>query len=516
MLIQSEVNNIVIEERTRKSLSLLFNLTDLIIMPVKTNSFESATAHPTPKDSTSRHQQLKSINLEVLGERIRRARVEKKITQRDLSAGLFTSAYLSSLELGKTRPTIITLEQLATLLGKSTDYFLRPTSGQNLDDTLDEEQARALELRQGLLAAQVYLEHAADDQAFQILEQVRLGLSRLSPPDRARYHYLLGKYHNQLGKTQEAILALQEAQQYQGETGYSNPEPELASLIEYELGEANLRGRQVMSALNHYTQGLEALNTNSNPSLRWKLLAAAANCYRLLNDPDQAQAYFQKALDQAEQNTPTCRADYFYKRATTLSEQGDFQRSSLYFGRSIQIYEAREEQSILQKSCLNLAQLQVQSKEYDAAKQVAQVALKLSSEVTSEDRCQELNALVLLATVHHRQNDLAGASSYLDQASSLQEDAGCQDTALLGQYYQVAAELKADQNEREVAESFYQKAIDTLSQLQNGDDATPVRLLAEVYYSYGRRLKDWNETQKSLDLMERAYRLSTGKGRGGF
>src|SRR5437763_6827111 len=86
---------------------------------------------------------LYSINLEVLGERIRRARVEKKISQRDLSSGLFTSAYLSSLELGKTRPTINTLEQLAGLLGKSTDYFLRPTSGQNLDDTLDEEQARA-------------------------------------------------------------------------------------------------------------------------------------------------------------------------------------------------------------------------------------------------------------------------------------------------------------------------------------------------------------------------------------
>ena len=483
-------------------------------MPVKQN-YESATALPIPKESTSRHPQLKSINLEVLGERIRRARVEKKISQRDLSSGLFTSAYLSSLELGKTRPTTTTLEQLASLLGKSTDYFLRPTSGQNLDDTLDEEQARALELRQGLLAAQVYLEHAADDRVFQILEHVSLGLSRLSSPDRARYHYLLGKYYNELGNTQEATLSLQEAQQYQGESDYSNPEPELAALIEFELGEANSGSRQIMSALNHFSQGLEALGANGNPSLRWKLLAGAANCYRLLNDPDQAQAFFQKALDQAEQNNPTRQADHFYKRATTLSEQGDFQRSSLYFGRSIQIYESREQQTILQKTCLNLAQLQVQSKEFEAAKQVAQLALKLGSEIGGEDRCKELNALVLLATVHHRQHDLAGASGYLDRASSLQEATGCQETALLGQYYQIAAELKADQNQREVSEDFYLKAIDTLTQLQNGDDATPVRLLAEVYYSYGRRLKDWNETQKSLDLMERAYRLSTGKGRGG-
>jgi tetratricopeptide (TPR) repeat protein len=97
----------------------------------------------------------------------------------------------------------------------------------------------------------------------------------------------------------------------------------------------------------------------------------------------------------------------------------------------------------------------------------------------------------------------------------LQEEASCQDTALLGQYYQVAAELKADQGQQQASEDFYQKAIETLTQIENGEDLTPVRLLAEVYYSYGRRLKDWNDTQKSLDLMERAYRLSTGKGRSG-
>jgi tetratricopeptide (TPR) repeat protein len=484
-------------------------------MPVKQNDYEGATAQNPSRESTSRYQQLKSMNLEVLGERIRRARVEKKISQRDLSSGLFTSAYLSSLELGKTRPTLNTLDQLANLLGKSTDYFLRPTGGQTLDDTLDEEQARALELRQGLLAAQVYLEKAADDQAYQTLEQVSLGLSRLSQPDRARYHYLLGKYYNQLGNSQEALLALQEAQQYQGETEYLNPEQELAALIEYELGEANSQSHQVMNALTHYTQGLEALTDNSNPNLRWKLLAGAANSYHQLNDLDQAQAYFQQALDLAADTTLARQADYFYKRAATLSEQGDFQRASLFFGRSIQIYEAKEEQVLLQKTCLSLAQLQVQAKEYQAAEQAAQLALKLAAQINGADRCQELNALVLLATIRHRQADLEGASSYLERASQLQEANGCQEIALLGQYYQVAAELKSDQGQREASEEFYQKAIDTLNQLQTGDNTAPGRLLAEVYYSYGRRLKDWNETQKSLDLMERAYRLSTGKGRGG-
>ncbi len=482
---------------------------------------------------------------------MRRARIEKKISQRDLSSGLFTSAYLSSLELGKTRPTLSTLEQLASTLGKSLDYFLRPTSGHNFDETLDEEQSRVLELRQRLLSAQVYLEHSASDQLAQILQQVGPALARLSATDRARYHYLNGRYHYRSGHYQEALSSLQQAQQLAGQGqndpsfNYANAEPELEAQIEYALGEANLATRQNMAALNHFTAGLEALTPHSDPALRWKLLAGAAGCYRLLNDPEQAQAYYQKALEQASSNTSAQQADYYYKRAGQLSEQGDFQRAALFYGRSIQLYEIGSEQEILERTCLNLAQLQVQAKEYGAAREVAELALKLSrksqieysvnkdlntlSNEANEAGKRELSALVLLATIYHRQGDLAGASNYLEQATRLQEAGGAttnpagSDTgeqSLLGQYYQVAAELKADQGEREAAEGFYQKALETLEAQQSqgqgagADEALGARLLAEVYYSYGRRLKDWNDTQKSLELMERAYRLSTGRGQG--
>lgn len=516
-------------------------------MRVKRNKDVATEARRVTGENLSHFQQLKSINLEVLGERLRRARIEKKISQRDLSSGLFTSAYLSSLELGKTRPTLTTLEQLASLLGKSPDYFLRPTSGHNLDETLDEEQSRALELRQRLLSAQVYLEHSAGDQLAQILQQVGPALARLSATDRARYHYLNGRYHYRLGDIQEALSSLQQAQQLaaQGQNdpsfNYANAEPELEAQIEYTLGEANLAIRQSMAALNHFTAGLEALTPNSNPALRWKLLAGAAGCYRMLNDPEQAQAYYQKALDQASSNTSAQQADYYYKRAGQLSEQGDFQRAALFYGRSIQLYEMGSEQEILERTCLNLAQLQVQAKEYGTAREVAELALRLSRKglieynlnkglnipgsETNEVGKRELSALVLLATIYHRQGDLAGASNYLEQATRSLETGGANTgfeggQALLGQYYQVAAELKADQGEREAAEGYFQKALETLEAQQSqgqgagADEALGARLLAEVYYSYGRRLKDWNDTQKSLELMERAYRLSTGRGQG--
>ena len=69
-------------------------------------------------ESVSQQQQLKNIDLELLGERIRQARIDQKISQRDLCKGLFTSAYLSYVELGKTRPTLANLEKLAARLSK--------------------------------------------------------------------------------------------------------------------------------------------------------------------------------------------------------------------------------------------------------------------------------------------------------------------------------------------------------------------------------------------------------------
>lgn len=403
---------------------------------------------------------------------------------------------------------MLTLEQLADLLGKSVDYFLRPTGTNTIEQSFDEEQTRALDLRQALLTAQAYLEHAADSRVSQILEKVSQGLSRLSQTDRVRYHYLLGRYYNRLGKTGEALAALQRADQVRHEPGYPNTDPELSAQVDYEMGEANLASSRVMNALNHYTHSLETVGTDSNPALRWIILARIAGCYLLLNELEMAQAYFQQSFELAEKFTRADQADYFYQQAVKLSEQGDFQRASFLFGRSLQVYELKEEHAFLQKAHLELAQLLFQAKDLAAAEQSAQRSLKLTGEAPKNDRCQEVATLVLLASVYYSQNQLENALSYLDRASALVQGKQCGEPLILGRYYQTAATLKAAQGERAAAEQDYLKAIETLSPFQNKSDRVLIKQLAEVYYNYGHHLKEWSQPGKSLDFMEKAYRLS--------
>lgn len=63
-----------------------------------------------------------------LGERLRQARLEAGLSQRQLCGEIITRNMLSQIENGSARPSMDTLRYLATRLGKSIGYFLEDTA----------------------------------------------------------------------------------------------------------------------------------------------------------------------------------------------------------------------------------------------------------------------------------------------------------------------------------------------------------------------------------------------------
>lgn len=59
-----------------------------------------------------------------LGQRIKAARLEKGLSQRQLCGEVITRNMLSQIESGRARPSMVTLSYLAQQLGKSVSYFL--------------------------------------------------------------------------------------------------------------------------------------------------------------------------------------------------------------------------------------------------------------------------------------------------------------------------------------------------------------------------------------------------------
>src|SRR2546429_5163154 len=68
---------------------------------------------------------------ETIGQRLRRLRHERGLSQRDLASPGVSYAYISRIEAGARRPSVKALRQLAPKLGVSVEYL---ETGRDLSD----------------------------------------------------------------------------------------------------------------------------------------------------------------------------------------------------------------------------------------------------------------------------------------------------------------------------------------------------------------------------------------------
>src|SRR5438132_10702113 len=73
---------------------------------------------------------------ETIGERLKRLRLERGLSQRELAAPGVSYAYISRIEAGTRQPSVKALRRLAGKLGVSADYLER---GSDLDPVSERE-----------------------------------------------------------------------------------------------------------------------------------------------------------------------------------------------------------------------------------------------------------------------------------------------------------------------------------------------------------------------------------------
>src|SRR4051794_3684053 len=66
---------------------------------------------------------VSDLHAETIGERLRRLRTERGLSQRELSAPGVSYAYISRIEAGARRPSVKALRQLARKLAVSAEYL---------------------------------------------------------------------------------------------------------------------------------------------------------------------------------------------------------------------------------------------------------------------------------------------------------------------------------------------------------------------------------------------------------
>src|SRR2546426_1959446 len=93
---------------------------------------------------------------ETIGERLRRVRVERGMSQRELGSPGVSYAYISRIEAGTRQPSVKALRRLAVKLGVTVEYL---ETGSDIDDV----DQRELRLADAELALR--LEHSPEAEA---------------------------------------------------------------------------------------------------------------------------------------------------------------------------------------------------------------------------------------------------------------------------------------------------------------------------------------------------------------
>lgn len=136
-----------------------------------------------------------------LGEKIKNARLERHMTQKDVVGDYITRNMLSKIENGSATPSVKTLEYLAGALGLPAGYFMTESNGDELTPGSISD-ARA-QFKQGNFDACVQLLEALDmeggyrDEAMLLMARAKIGLSKKAMAE--------GRYEEAIRLAQEAI-----------------------------------------------------------------------------------------------------------------------------------------------------------------------------------------------------------------------------------------------------------------------------------------------------------------------
>lgn len=152
---------------------------------------------------------------ESIGQRLRRLRVERQLSQRELSAPGVSYAYISRIEAGTRQPSVKALRKLAAKLGVSADYL-------ETGSEVRESEQRELRLADAELELRLESDVAGAEQALR--ECLDDALAAGDRPTATRARIGLGIAAAEAGRPAEAVELLGAAIESEGISASSRPD----------------------------------------------------------------------------------------------------------------------------------------------------------------------------------------------------------------------------------------------------------------------------------------------------
>ncbi|HJT63733.1 MAG TPA: transcriptional regulator [Candidatus Limnocylindria bacterium] len=411
----------------------------------------------TPVDSTEQDAALELARR--VGGRIRVARRRAGLTQTQLAGDRYTKAYISALETGITRPSMVALNYVAERLGLPASHFLGDTNptwtrlevdmrlaagdwvgaadgyrtliGESLGDV-----ARAEVLR-GLAEAEARLDHGREAIAA-AAESARLfgSLGRAADEALARYWLAYGTY-----LTDNEADARTQLQALLGQTrGGLRVEPEFEMRVLTALAAVESRVGEHARSLA-YLEEARGLADDLDDRRRATFLFNLAISYRETGDVEAAIRVGQQGLAlYRAAGAPFESATIENDLALAYLAMGNLGRATEMASEAHQQFEAAGDDRFLAAVLDTEAQIALAGGKHDRALALAARSHQLARE--TGNRLVETLALVTAARISRARGDRAGAEERYAAAAELARAGSGQGRLrdLLGEWAELRAE----------------------------------------------------------------------------
>src|SRR5256714_5099691 len=303
--------------------------------------------------------QTQQTGPESIGQRLRRLRLERQLSQRELSSPGVSYAYISRIEAGARRPSVKALRQLARKLGVSVEYL---ETGSDLRD-VDQRELRLadaeLELRltddpaevESILQKILDEAVAAGDANSALRARIAIGLAEaragnntaaaqrleqaigsdpLAPSQRPDVYATLGQCYAALGQPQRAVELFETclARVAEENPDDTTNEVRFSTYLSYalsDMGDLSRAERVLEDALPHADHVTDAY---TRVRLYWSL----ARLNEIRNQPAAALEYIRRAialLEVTEDTLHLARAHLLC--GTIMISQGKVQEAGAQF-----------------------------------------------------------------------------------------------------------------------------------------------------------------------------------------
>jgi tetratricopeptide (TPR) repeat protein len=491
---------------------------------------------------------ITTLSAKVLGQRIRLLRIRHGLTQQDLAGDDYSKSYISAIEQGKTRPSLMALQRIAAKLEVPAGALLDPEArgfGALDPNALPRRVRRRRGMRPGpggfispaytefqIAQAELLIALGLYAQALEILRPMvpAEGEQASRPMEAAqvlRVYHLAAKATLHQEDLTEAFDYLRRGLQIAEQIGDREEQLRLRNL----LGVAHFRSGQVLSALEEHRICLEGLRSGTvqDPNLRLAVYNNIARDYIALHDDDRAMATYRDALQLLEEvNSLERQANGFKALATIYSNVDDYSTASRYATKAAGLYQALGNMQQVVRMQNKYANLLIRAGEIEQAQQYLTSALELAEELSSDlDRALLLTSLAQLSL---ERGNLKDAQERIEQAVQISRqalhniettgDAGTdgkngsaaryrygytrsEARQILANALSTAGEVAARQGDDHKTDRLFEEAIKLLNSLEPSD------VSSDIYQRYARLLADRGQHERAATYFERAYRAVT-------